>query len=153
MCVCVCACADIDQLITISGMVIRTSPLIPEMREGETVSSGNLLYDMLYQGTCCMICCIVSCMVVSGSMSHSLSPSPSLSLSPPPSLSLPPSPPPPLSHTHTHLQRSSVATCVRKQRLWRSIEAESRSRPCALTARRCTAWLWSTTAASSPTNR
>ena len=24
---------DIDQLITISGMVIRTSPLIPEMRE------------------------------------------------------------------------------------------------------------------------
>lgn len=24
---------DIDQLITISGMVIRTSPLIPEMRQ------------------------------------------------------------------------------------------------------------------------
>ena len=49
MCVCVyvCACADIDQLITISGMVIRTSPLIPEMREGENISSGNL------------ICCIV----------------------------------------------------------------------------------------------
>ena len=29
---------DIDQLITISGMVIRTSPLIPEMREGIVVS-------------------------------------------------------------------------------------------------------------------
>ena len=27
--------ADIDQLITISGMVIRTSNLIPEMRAGE----------------------------------------------------------------------------------------------------------------------
>ncbi len=25
---------DIDQLITISGMVIRTSHIIPEMREG-----------------------------------------------------------------------------------------------------------------------
>ena len=29
--------ADIDQLITISGMVIRTSPLIPEMREGTVI--------------------------------------------------------------------------------------------------------------------
>ena len=47
VCVYVCACADIDQLITISGMVIRTSPLIPEMREGENIFSGNL------------ICCIV----------------------------------------------------------------------------------------------
>jgi len=28
---------DIDQLITISGMVIRTSSLIPEMREGRVV--------------------------------------------------------------------------------------------------------------------
>ena len=28
---------DIDQLITISGMVIRTSNLIPEMRAGKTI--------------------------------------------------------------------------------------------------------------------
>lgn len=34
LCVCVCfASADIDQLITINGMVIRTSQLIPEMQE------------------------------------------------------------------------------------------------------------------------
>lgn len=31
--VCFSAVADIDQLITISGMVIRTSQLIPEMQE------------------------------------------------------------------------------------------------------------------------
>ena len=29
--------ADIDQLITVSGMIIRTSNLIPEMREGEQI--------------------------------------------------------------------------------------------------------------------
>ena len=34
--------SDIDQLITIAGMVIRTSPLIPEMREGES-PARNLL--------------------------------------------------------------------------------------------------------------
>ncbi len=28
---------DIDQLITVGGMVIRTSSLIPEMREGDAI--------------------------------------------------------------------------------------------------------------------
>lgn len=37
---------DIDQLITIAGMVIRTSPLIPEMREGES-PAGNISPPLL----------------------------------------------------------------------------------------------------------
>ena len=34
---------DIDQLITIGGMVIRTSSLIPEMREGGSSITPNIL--------------------------------------------------------------------------------------------------------------
>lgn len=38
---------DIDQLITISGMVIRLSPLVPEMREG-----GTLIHTLLFMLLC-----------------------------------------------------------------------------------------------------
>ncbi len=40
--------ADIDQLITVCGMVIRTSSLMPEMREGEYRLTLILVHNNLY---------------------------------------------------------------------------------------------------------
>ena len=40
--------SDIDQLITISGMVVRMSSLIPEMREGLSSATGKWMCLSLY---------------------------------------------------------------------------------------------------------
>lgn len=56
--------SDIDQLITISGMVIRTSNIIPEMREGQNsccvqdVTCNRLpwLHPLFIAFFCCSVC-------------------------------------------------------------------------------------------------
>ncbi len=49
---------DIDQLITVGGMVIRTSSLIPEMREGDAICVCVCVWvgGWMCVGVCVCVC-------------------------------------------------------------------------------------------------